>query len=109
VAPAPWCTLAGTGPWLRRCLVSIGNVRSSWIGGYGWRWWRWRLDARTRRLRMALSFAWFAFGLVGLVAAELTYGWHPAPIEHPWHAVAYVVLMSWLFVGTRLLHRGARP
>ena len=93
-----WCPVlevAGWSPLLRRWLVSIGKVRS------------WRIGTRRGRWRLALSIGWFTVGLASVIAAELTYGWRPAPIEHPWHAAAYLVLMSWLWVGTRL-HRGAR-
>ena len=54
---------------------------------------------------MALSIAWFIVGLVGFIAAELTYGWCAVPIANAWHAVAWVVLASWLIVGPRLHHR----
>ncbi len=59
-------------------------------------------------MKLMLSIVWFIVGLVGFLAAELTYGWRAVPLAHAWHAIAWAVLDGWILVGARVLHR-SRP
>lgn len=60
-------------------------------------------------MKLALSIIWFVVGLVGYVAAGLTYGLRASPVFHGWYIAAWLVLASWMLVGTRVLHgRGGR-
>jgi len=68
------------------------------------RWQRW-LSPHGHGGLVALSIAWFIVGLVGVIAAELTYGWRSAPIQHAWHVAAWAALASWIIIGPRLHRR----
>lgn len=72
------------------------------------KWRRW-LAPRGSDLRLVtLSMAWFVVALVAFLATEVTYGWLAAPIRHWPHAIAYLLLVGWLY-STRWLHRRRAP
>lgn len=73
------------------------------------RWRRWLVPRGSSPRLVALSIAWFAVSLAALIAAEVRYGWRAAPLDHAWHAVAYLAFAWWCGISVRLHRRRVGP